>query len=261
MEEMLTDLNEEYEALDDVVTGLSETDWRRATPFLDWSVQEEISHLAFFDAMGRLAATDEAAFAEHVQDVIRHYQTFNSRERGLAMPVAELLAWWRNERRALLEAMAPLEPKARLPWYGPPMSARSFATARLMETWAHGQDVADALGLRRPVAPRIRHIAHLGVVTFGWSHAVRQKPVPDQSVRVELTGPGGENWAWGPAEAADRVSGTAEDFCLVVTQRRHVDDTWLATQGEVARNWMLLAQCFAGPPATGPGKNTFKRME
>lgn len=259
MQEMLTDLREEYEALDDIVSGLSETDWHRATPFLDWSVKDEISHLAFFEAMGRLAATDATAFAEHVKDLVKHYQTFSSLDQGRAMPVAELLAWWRSERQTLLQAMAPLDAKARLPWYGPPMSARSFATARLMETWAHGQDVADALGLRRPVGTRIRHVAHLGVVTFGWSYTVRQKLVPDRSVRVELTGPGGETWVWGPAEAADRVSGTAEDFCLVVTQRRHLDDTWLKTQGETAREWMLLAQCFAGPPATGPEKNKFKR--
>ncbi len=168
-----------------------------------------------------------------------------------------MLNWWRDERRQLHAALAALDPKDRLPWYGPPMSALSFATARLMETWAHGQDIYDTLKQKRPVSPGLKHVAHLGVTTFGWSFSNRGQEVPDTSVYVALSGPDGETWTWGDNAAADRISGPAEDFCLVVTQRRHVDDTALAVKGATARQWMLVAQAFAGPPDNGPPAGMF----
>ncbi|NNL77908.1 MAG: maleylpyruvate isomerase family mycothiol-dependent enzyme, partial [Desulfobacterales bacterium] len=135
--------------------------------------------------------------------------------------------------------------------YGPPLSAMSFATARIMETWAHGQDVADALGIERVPTDRLRHIAHLGVATFGWSFTNRQMKVPDSPVKVEITSPSGELWTWGPEEANDIVTGSAEDFCLVVVQRRNLADTQLVIKGATARQWMSIAQTFAGQPGIG----------
>jgi uncharacterized protein (TIGR03084 family) len=133
------------------------------------------------------------------------------------------------------------------------MGALSFATARLMETWAHGQDVADALGVARPGTPRLRHIAHLGVRTRPFSYTVRGRPVPGADVRVELTPPdGGVPWAWGNPSLTDRVTGPALDFCLVVTQRRHVEDTALAVEGDGAREWLAIAQAFAGAATLTP---------
>lgn len=152
----------------------------------------------------------------------------------------------------MLETLAAHNPKDRLPWYGPPMSALSFTTARLMETWAHGQDIFDALGLRRAPTDRLRHIAHLGVTTFGWSYINRGLYVPRIHVRVKLVAPSGALWTWGPEDALERITGPAEDFCLVVVQRRHIDDTRLESSGDGARDWMLKAQCFAGPPSDGP---------
>ena len=132
------------------------------------------------------------------------------------------------------------------------MGAKSFLTARLMEVWAHGQDICDAVGATREPTDRLRHIAQLGVITRGWSYLVRGEQPPDGAVRVELTAPSGEVWTWGPDDAPDRVTGPAEDFCLVVTQRRHVDDTDLEIDGELATGWMGRAQAFAGGPTTGP---------
>ena len=146
-----------------------------------------------------------------------------------------------------------MDPKTRLAWYGPQMSAASSVTARLMETWAHGQDVVDALGLEREATNRLRHIAHLGVSTFGFAFEAHSRAVPVAQVRVELTAPqGGGLWTWGPAQSDDRVIGRAEEFCLVVTQRRHVLDTELEVIGPVATEWMSIAQAFAGP--AGPGR-------
>ena len=173
-------------------------------------------------------------------------------EVGKDMSIEELMGWWRRERKKLLEAYSTLGRKDRLPWYGPTMSALSHATARLMETWAHGQDVFDALRLKRANTDRLRHVAHLGVTTFGWSYTNRGLEPPKTPVRVELTAASGSVWTWGPEDASDRISGPAEDFCLVVVQRRHVDDTSLEVVGETARDWMLKAQCFAGPATDGP---------
>jgi uncharacterized protein (TIGR03084 family) len=183
--------------------------------------------------------------------MVKHMETT-----GKDLTAEETLKWWREERSALLEVLAKMDRKTRLPWYGTAMSAMSFATARLMETWAHGQDVVDALGIIRKPTDRLRHIAHLGVSTFGWSFANRNMEIPGTPVRVELTGPSGGIWSWGPEEAEDRVKGAAEDFCLVVVQRRHVADTDLIVRGDIAQQWMSIAQAYAGPPAEGrkPGE-------
>jgi uncharacterized protein (TIGR03084 family) len=173
-------------------------------------------------------------------------------ERARTMTGPQVLAWWRTARAALIEAYRPLDPATRITWYGPTMSARTFVTARLMEAWAHGQDVVDTLGLSRPATARLHHVAHLGVIARGWSYTTRGLTPPTGDVRVELVGPNGEAWTWGDAEAADRVRGSALDFCLVATRRRHVADTALVAEGPIATEWLPMAQAFAGPP--GPGR-------
>ncbi len=137
------------------------------------------------------------------------------------------------------------------------MGGKSFLTARLMEAWAHGQDVVDAVGGNRPATDRLRHIAQLGVITRGWSYANRRMEAPEADVDVVLAAPSGATWTWGPGDAADAVRGSAEDFCLVVTQRRHADDTGLQLVGDAARDWMVRAQAFAGPPTDGPTAGRF----
>lgn len=164
---------------------------------------------------------------------------------------AELLRWFRTARRALLDGYASVDPAARLPWYGLDMGPASSVTARLMETWAHGQDIADTLGIERPATSRLRHVAHLGVRSLPYSYAVNGLPRPGAPIRVELVAPDGGQWTWGPADAADQVRGTALDFCLVVTQRRHRTDTGLVITGQTAGQWMAIAQAFAGGAGRG----------
>ena len=254
MNTICRDLNEEHEALDAVVSKLDEGQWMIMTPSPGWNIKDQLRHLAYFDDRAALSATDPEAFGKHIEEVMGDLNAFikTLEEVGRDMPIAELMNWWRTERQKMLQAYASLGPKTRLPWYGPPMSALSHATARLMETWAHGQDIYDALKLERTNTDRLKHIAHLGVTTFKWSYVNRGMEAPQEPVRVELTAPSGELWTWGPEEAGNKVGGPAEDFCLIVAQRRHVDDTRLAVAGDVARDWMLKAQCFAGPPTDGP---------
>ncbi|MFP4159645.1 MAG: TIGR03084 family metal-binding protein [Desulfobacterales bacterium] len=254
METICNDLKAEHQELEGVLRDLDDDQWEMKTPFLDWRIKDEIRHLAYFDDRAALAATDPAAFNQHLGEVVNDLEAFEKtlEEVGLEMSPAELMQWWREKREIMLEALAGCSPKDRLPWYGPPMGALSFATARLMETWAHGQDIFDTLRIRRTPTDRLRHIAYLGVRTFNWTYENRGLKVPEKPVRVEVTGPSGDVWAWGPEDAENKVRGSAEEFCLVVVQRRHVDDTALEVKGDVARDWMEKAQCFAGPPVDGP---------
>jgi uncharacterized protein (TIGR03084 family) len=200
--------------------------------------------------------TDPDAFRAGRDALIAGLPVDPSVDLGRTLPPEELLALWRTGRADLVAAARRLDPASRVEWYGPPMSARSFVTARLMETWAHGQDVADALGATRTPTDRLRHVAHIGVSTRAWSYAVHGREVPQGDVRVELDAPAGDCWTWGDPAAADVVRGPALDFCLVVTQRRHVDDTALVAQGPLAAEWLGLAQAFAGGPGEGrpPGQ-------
>ncbi len=257
MKAICQDLADEYAALDTIVKDLDEGAWQTMTPFDRWTVKDEISHLAYFDQAAFLSATDPEAFKKNVEKMLEGFEDYDQMYRkinakGDGMTTAELLSWWRKERERLLGAYEALSPKDKLPWYGPPMSAKSSATARIMETWAHAQDVVDALQIKREGTNRLKHIAHIGVSTFGWSFQNRQMEVPDKKVRVELTSPAGELWVWGTEDETDIVRGPAEDFCLVVTKRRHPADMRLEISGEAASRWIAIAQAFAGPPDDGP---------
>ncbi len=247
MNEICQDLQGEHDALDAVVADLTEAQWSGPTMADGWDVKETIVHLIQADHAAYLSATDPDAFAEALAAAMggEGLEVFGSSE---GKSGAEVLAWWRQQRSDMVDALVARGPKDRLPWFGPDMSAKSFATARLMETWSHGHDIADAVGAAIPPTDRLRHVADIGVRTRGWSYVNRQLTPPEAEVRVELTAPTGDRWAWGPATAADRVTGAALDFCLVVTQRRHVDDTELVATGPAATEWLQLAQAFAGPP-------------
>ena len=151
----------------------------------------------------------------------------------------------------MLLTFASLDGGRRIPWFGPPMGPASFITARLMETWAHGQDIADGLGVRRTPTVRLRHVADIGVRTRGFSYLLNGRAAPEEPVRVELAGPDGDTWSWGPPAADDRVVASALDFCLLVTQRRHRDDVDVRATGAAADEWLSIAQAFAGPPGGG----------
>ena len=253
MKQICNDLRDECDGLDNLVAPLGETQWNLITPFMGWSIKTQIAHLAYFDSKARLAVTDPGAFKNYLEQVYASPKKYRESQRKIRIQSpADVLDFWRRERKALAVSLETLNPKDRLSWYGPPLSALSFVTARLMETWAHGQDVADTLGIERVSTDRLRHVCHLGVSTFGWSYANRGIKVPDIAFRVELTGPSQKVWTWGPADADQSICGTAEDFCLVVVQRRHVEDTNLKITGDAMHEWMLIAQAFAGPPASGP---------
>ncbi|MEU8757899.1 TIGR03084 family metal-binding protein [Streptomyces sp. NPDC048659] len=251
---VLDDLAAESEEADSLVRGLSAARWAAPTPAAGWTVAHQIAHLAWTDRAALLAATDPAAFAAEAAEALAAPDTFvdEGAEKGAALPPAELLAGWRDGRERLLAVLRAAPPGARFPWYGPAMSAASLATARLMETWAHGQDVADALGVVRTPTARLRHVAWIGLRARDYAYLVRGLTPPAEPFRLELTAPDGEPWTYGPEGTAQVVRGPALDFCLLVTQRVHVDDTALVPLGAEATRWLGFAQAFAGP--AGPGR-------
>jgi uncharacterized protein (TIGR03084 family) len=250
---LVSDLTAEQSALDAVVAGRSDDELLTLTPAEGWDVRDQLAHLAGFDEHATVALTDPAGFNEELTRLIEAGEdpVLELTERGRAMAPTDVMAWWREARIELLSAAAAADPSERVPWYGPPMSLMSFVTARLMETWAHGQDVVDALGVTRLPTRRLRHIADLGVRTRPFSYAARGLAVPDVPVLVRLEAPDGETWTWGSTDAAERITGPALDFCLVVTRRRHPDDTRLVADGRAADEWLSIAQAFAGPPTPG----------
>ncbi|QEU86339.1 TIGR03084 family protein [Streptomyces viridosporus T7A] len=250
---VIDDLREESEELDRLVAGLGPEQWARRTPAPGWTVAHQIAHLAWTDHSALLAVTDADGFRELVEGALAAPQSFvddGAEEYARSAPDA-LLARWREGRAALERALRSAPPGARFPWYGPPMSAASMATARLMETWAHGLDVADALGAVRPPTDRLRHVVRLGVRTRDFAYGAHGLTPPADPFRVELVAPSGELWTHGPEDAPQRVTGPALDFCLLVTQRAHRADLALTADGPDADRWLDIAQAFAGPPGAG----------
>jgi uncharacterized protein (TIGR03084 family) len=251
---IVDDLRAESDDLDALVAGLPGDRWAQATPAQGWTIAHQIAHLLWTDRVALLSVSDEAAFNEVLGAAAQDPAGFVDRgaDELAAETPAELLADWRATRRRLHAALLDVPDGRKLPWFGPPMSAASMATARLMETWAHGLDVADALGVTRPATARLRSIAHIGVRTRDFAFAINGLAAPADPFRVELTAPDGDTWTWGPEDAPQRVTGSAEDFCHLVTQRRAPAELDVSAVGDDAKRWLTIAQAFAGPP--GPGR-------
>lgn len=230
---IVDDLAAESDALDGLVAPLAPEDWNAVTPAPGWTVAHQIAHLLWTDRVALTSITDEPGFLALVESAATNVDRFvdDAADELAATPPMELLADWRTTRAALHAALRHVPDGRKLMWFGPPMSAASMATARLMETWAHGLDVADALGTALPATDRLKSIAHLGVRTRDFAFSVHGLTPPPEPFRVELTAPGGGQWVWGPEDAAQRVSGSAQDFCYLVTQRRPRADLDVVADG------------------------------
>ena len=253
LDQVLADLTTEGDRLDALVADLSDEGWRTPTPAAGWDVATQVAHLAWTDEAAFAAATDKKAWDTLVLAATADPQGFVDEAALTAGRVgpADLLARWRGARTALADALRAHPATVKMPWFGPPMSATSMATARHMEAWAHSLDVHAALGAEPVIDDGIRNVAHIGVRTRAFSFSVHGLEPPTQEVRIELTAPSGDLWSWGPEDATQSVRGSAYDFCRLVTQRVHQSDTDLVAQGREATTWLGIAQCFAGPPGNG----------
>jgi len=258
MAELAQDLRDEGRELHDFIASIASEQWQRRGPFKDWTVEDVLRHLIVGDWFNVLAMTAPERF----QTIMAQRRTARAagepRTSGietLDKPVGaghELLAAWFSGLNDLCALFERAQPRQRMAWVGPDMSIRSAATARLMETWAHGQDIYDMLRVAREPRDRIRHIAVLGVNTFEWTFRNRGLEPPGPAPRVELVAPSGAIWTWNDDQTENRISGAAVDFCHVVTQGRNIAEVTLNVVGPVAQAWMAIAQCFAGTPEDPP---------
>jgi uncharacterized protein (TIGR03084 family) len=263
LNDVLTDLRAESEDLDHRVAALPTEAWKIETPAPGWTIAHQIAHLAWTDEVALLSTVDPERFIAVLSDAAADPGGFveATTQAGAEQSPGELLVRWRAGRAALAVALAEVPDGTRLPWFGTQMTATSMVTGRLMETWAHGQDVADALGVTREPTARLKHIARLAVRTRDWAFGVRGMTPPADEFRVELGAPDGlDVWTWGPADATNRVAGPALDFCLLATQRRHRGDLAIVATGEDAAVWLDIAQAFAGPPGQGRTQGQFSAL-
>ncbi|MBT5107873.1 MAG: TIGR03084 family protein [Rhodospirillaceae bacterium] len=258
MQQQAADLRAEGDELYGFLETLTAADWARNTPFKNWTVNDVVGHLHLGDWMVVMTMTDPERYLE-IRDAraaarARGAGATDSME-GLGPDIQQgpaLLAQWRDHYLKMCDAFAAADPKHRVKWSGPDMGVRMAATARQMETWAHGQEVYDLLRRPRDPSDRLKNIAVLGVKTFGWTFVNRGLTPPSDIPYVRLTAPSGDIWDWNDPDAVNRVEGSALDFCRVVTQGRNIADVDLTVAGEAATAWMDIAQCFAGPPNDPP---------
>lgn len=251
------DLRAEAEELHALLQTLAPEDWERRTPFQGWTPWDVVAHLHFFDRVSLLALNDADAFATCREDLVqkmgRGIRLADEARSTLGhLQPPELCEQWIASCREMAQALGESDPKRRLPWFGPDMGVAMFTTARFMETWAHGQDVYDLLHRPRTHTDRIKHIAVIGMKTFGWTFVNRGEDIPGAPPYVRLEAPSGDTWEFGEPSDEESIRGTAIDFCHVVTQGRNVADTALDVQGPIATRWMSIAQCFAGAPVDPP---------
>ena len=246
--QLLRDLRDERGVLGALLPTLADEVWDRQSPAEGWLLRDCVVHLAETDESAAAIAGESALAARRGEG--RGVLTAGML-RGREMRPAQVLAWWRAAGERMMAALESYAGSERLTWAGRPMSVVSFTTARLMEHWSHGLDVLDAAGVAAVDTDRLESIAHLGYITRDFAYRTHGLAPPAEALYVELRSPSGQTWSWGPAEATDRVFGSAGDFCRVVTQRIHVSDTSLRWEGENAREFLSLAQTFAGPPGKG----------
>lgn len=249
MQALVDDLVAEQDYLDAAVRDVPAARWEADSPARGWRMRDCIAHLAEMDDLAAEIAETHAYPSRSREGAEGVLSALQVESRALSVP--ELLTWWRSARARLAAAVRPLDGRDRLPWAGLEMGVRSFTTARLMECWSHGLDALDAAGVEPVDSDRLRHVAHLGYSTRPFAYRVRGLPSNDEPLRVEIEAPSGALWTWGPEDASNRVTGHAGEFCRVVTQRIHYLDTALVAEGDAAREFLEVAQAFAGPPGEG----------
>ncbi|UBU18061.1 TIGR03084 family metal-binding protein [Nonomuraea gerenzanensis] len=261
LDAVLADLASDGDQLDSLVAGLEPAQWHLPTPAPGWTIADQIAHLTFVFRLAATAATDAAAFQAMTEDAQHNFDgAVNAALKAFADDTpATLLAKWRAQRAAAVTGLAAVPPDRTVPWLVNPLPPIVLGCAGIMEQFAHGQDIADALGVELRRGDSLRHLVVFAVLTQDFGYLSRGLTPPATEFRFEITGPGGELWAYGPEDADQRVSGLAEDFCLLVTRRRHRADVAVTAVGEEADRWLDIAQAYRGPAGAGRRPGQFPR--
>ncbi|WP_329087272.1 MULTISPECIES: TIGR03084 family metal-binding protein [unclassified Streptosporangium] len=262
IEVVLDDLAADGDQLDRMVADLDAERWRLPTPATGWTIADQIAHLIFIFRLAATSATDPEGFRAMTAGA---QQNFDGAVNAALKPYAndtpdELLAKWRAERKAAIAGLAAVPAGQTVPWLVNPLPPIVLACAGIMEQFAHGQDIADALGVTPKRTDRLRHLVVFAVLTRDFGYLSRGLTPPAVEFRFEITGPSGELWAYGPEDSPQQVRGQAEDFCLLVTRRRHRADVAVTAVGEEADRWLDIAQAYRGPAGTGRRPGQFARI-
>jgi len=250
MQEILEDLEAEQEYLDQFLSALLGTQWDFPSLAEGWTLRDSVSHIAHIDEVATAVLRGDNSPLETAAKVLFNFAEIGV-NKGRKMKWGEILPWWRRARCIMKEELAKCDPKRRIPWFARPMGAKAFATARLMETWAHGLDCFDAVGVEPVDTYRLRHVALLAYMARSFAYQVNGLPAPESPLRLELVLPSGEMWTMGEGIAIDRIRGKAGEFCRVAVRRRHWKDMNLEIEGEEARRFIGIVQTYAGPPGSG----------
>ena len=251
------DFRDESDSIYGVLSSLSDDDFKKETLFKKWTFNDVIGHLHIWNYAANISLINEEEFDKYAIDALKvlgNGGSIREFERTILKEIngKELLTLWKNYYSEVADNFATADPKKRVKWMGPDMSVRSSITARLMETWSHSQALYDALGIVRKNQDRIKNIVILGNNTFKWCYLVHGKSLPEETPYLKLTAPSGEVWEFNDKENINKIEGLAEEFCQVVAQVRNIKDVNLTLTGDIAKQWMSIAQCFAGPPEQPP---------
>jgi uncharacterized protein (TIGR03084 family) len=259
LQTVLSDLAAECQEIDHMMDGLGAAQWALPTPAPGWTVADQVAHLSFIFTLAGTAAADPATFQAMVAGARADFNGAVNRALGLyrGESPAGLLARWKSERQACIEALGAVPADQVVPWLVNPLPPAILACAGIMEAFAHGQDIADALGVEIERTDRLRHLVGFAVLTRDFGYEARGLTPPQTEFRFEISAPSGQVWAFGPASSAQRISGPATDFCLLVTRRRHRDDLTVTASGAEADRWLDIAQAYRGPAGSGRAPGQF----
>jgi uncharacterized protein (TIGR03084 family) len=254
LQDVVSALVADGDEVDALVADLSPEQWALPTPAEGWTIAHQIAHLAATFKLAGLAAAKPEVFNAIVSQLS---DDFDANVRGAMAPYlaespAVLLGRWREERAFAEQALASVPADQVVPWLVRPLPPAVLGCAGMMELFGHGQDIADALGVSRRRTDRLAYLVGFAVRVWDFGYLARGLPVPDADIRFEITSPSGRPLTFGPSSADNVVSGPAEDFCLLVTRRRHRADLALRATGPVANGWLDIAQAYRGP--AGPGR-------
>ena len=259
--EQSIDFKEESNSLYNILREKDDDVFNSETQFKSWTINDVLYHLHVWNNAAYLSLTNEKKFSKFMEDffkAIKQGKSARSYEKELSNNKygQDLLLEWKNGYEKISKEFLKADPKKRVKWAGPDMSVRSSMTARHMETWSHGQEVYDLLGMIRDDKDRIKNIVIIGINTFSWTFINRSMEAPKEIPKLILQSPSKKTWEWNLNNTQNSITGSATEFCQVVTQVRNIEDTNLVVRGDIASKWMSLAQCFAGPPEDPPKKGS-----
>ena len=260
------DFCDESNAIYDLLSNIDDDQFNESTLFKSWTFNNVIGHLHVWNYAADISLKDGDEWKEFSNNVLKAFgggSTFSQFEETIIKDAKgkELLNMWKDYYSNMTERFAVADPKKRVKWMGPDMSVLSSISARHMETWAHAQAIYDALGVDRINEDRIKNIVIIGNNTFRYCFTINQKSLPSETPYLKLTSPSGNIWEFNNQENENSIEGMAEEFCQVVTQVRNIDDVSLNVKGDIAKEWMSIAQCFAGSAEQPPKPGIRKKVE